>query len=328
MLMEPVIMMIGPSLYLYVRSFRETITWKKAWPHLILFLVFSVLVGWEYYYFSKDYPLTHDIPGEVAKRPFIIVQVIVRTLQRLFYYYLSLVTLQRYQKSIQYYFSETSQINLRWIKWLIHGNLALIINTYIAYLLVTKYPQYFGVLMVLLTTYICAYVYLATMRGIAQHTAWQLHRSIKKSQVITALERIGVRPTHEIIPAKTFHNQRMESIVVDIRILMEEEKAFREPHLTLHDIAHRVGATPDEVYQAINEVFRKSFYDLVNGYRVEEAKRLLKDADNLRHPILAVSFEAGFNSKATFSNVFKKFTGITPAAYLNQQRRASIGVDN
>src|SRR6185503_15519514 len=33
---EPFILLIGPFLYLYVRSFKEKITFRKAWPHFIL----------------------------------------------------------------------------------------------------------------------------------------------------------------------------------------------------------------------------------------------------------------------------------------------------
>src|SRR5678815_1865808 len=31
--------LIGPFLYLYVRSFKEIITWRKAWPHFVLFAI-------------------------------------------------------------------------------------------------------------------------------------------------------------------------------------------------------------------------------------------------------------------------------------------------
>src|ERR1044071_701873 len=36
----PFPLLIGPFLYLYVRSFKETITWRKAWPHFQLFIIF------------------------------------------------------------------------------------------------------------------------------------------------------------------------------------------------------------------------------------------------------------------------------------------------
>ena len=75
-----------------------------------------------------------------------------------------------------------------------------------------------------------------------------------------------------------------------------------------------------QVSQAINEGLKKNFYELVNGYRVEEAKRLLADERNKNNTILSVGFEAGFNSKTTFNTVFKKFTGLTPTEYRERQK--------
>jgi AraC-like DNA-binding protein len=65
---------------------------------------------------------------------------------------------------------------------------------------------------------------------------------------------------------------------------------------------------------------KKNFYDLINGYRVEEAKRLLLDTKNRNYTILSVGFEAGFNSKTTFNTVFKKFTGHTPTDFRETHR--------
>jgi AraC-like DNA-binding protein len=65
----------------------------------------------------------------------------------------------------------------------------------------------------------------------------------------------------------------------------------------------------------MNEVLGVNFYDLVNKYRVEEAKQLLTDPRYDRYTILRVASDAGFNSKTTFNAVFRKFTGVTPSYY-------------
>ncbi len=70
-----------------------------------------------------------------------------------------------------------------------------------------------------------------------------------------------------------------------------------------------------QVSLAINEGMNKNFYDLVNGYRVEEAKRKLLDPKNSNIKVLAVGMDAGFNSKTTFNTVIQKFTGLTPTDF-------------
>ena len=73
----------------------------------------------------------------------------------------------------------------------------------------------------------------------------------------------------------------------------------------------------------INERTGMHFYDFVNRYRVEEAKRLLRESilrDELS--ILGIAYEVGFNSKSSFNTAFKKAAGITPSQYRNAYLRS------
>jgi YesN/AraC family two-component response regulator len=94
--------------------------------------------------------------------------------------------------------------------------------------------------------------------------------------------------------------------------------------LTLQQLADKLQLPTYQVSQAINEGMKKNFYDLVNGYRVEEAKRLLVDLKNKNYTILSVGFEAGFNSKTTLNTVFKKFTGFTPTEFRNKDKEITV----
>ena len=105
---------------------------------------------------------------------------------------------------------------------------------------------------------------------------------------------------------------------------MVVEKLYQESELTLSQMAARLQLPTHHLSQAINNGLKKNFYDLVNGHRVEEAKRLLLDPKNSNYTILSVGFEAGFNSKTTFNTVFKKFTGLTPTEYRDKQRQLSL----
>ena len=71
--------------------------------------------------------------------------------------------------------------------------------------------------------------------------------------------------------------------------------------------------------QLLNENLNQKFYDFVNGYRVEEAKRALFDPANDHLTILAVALEAGFSSKSAFNAAFKKFAGTTPSDFRKQR---------
>jgi AraC-like DNA-binding protein len=97
--------------------------------------------------------------------------------------------------------------------------------------------------------------------------------------------------------------------------LMEEQKMYKNPHLALRELSNSLSMPSYIVTKALNEVLGVNFYDLVNKYRVEEAKQLLTDPTYDRFTILRVASDAGFNSKTTFNEVFRKFTGVTPSRY-------------
>ncbi len=52
----------------------------------------------------------------------------------------------------------------------------------------------------------------------------------------------------------------------------------------------------------------------INRYRIEEAMKRLVD-QNSTGSLLDIVYHAGFNSKSSFYNAFKKYTGMTPTQF-------------
>lgn len=95
---------------------------------------------------------------------------------------------------------------------------------------------------------------------------------------------------------------------------METEKPYTNPKLTLSDLAASLNISVNHLSQIINQNEKMNFHDFVNKYRVEE---FIKNASaNRNFSILAHALDAGFNSKSSFNNVFKKHKGITPSNYM------------
>jgi AraC-like DNA-binding protein len=69
----------------------------------------------------------------------------------------------------------------------------------------------------------------------------------------------------------------------------------------------------------INQQQKGSFSDFLNAFRIKEVQDLLRSDKAKQLTILAVAFEAGFNSKTAFYNAFKKFTGKTPSQFMKEQ---------
>jgi YesN/AraC family two-component response regulator len=96
---------------------------------------------------------------------------------------------------------------------------------------------------------------------------------------------------------------------------METEKPFTYSSLKLNQLAKMIGTTPNYLSQVINEERDQNFYNFVNGYRIEEAKRMIQDPANEQVTLLSIAYDVGFNSKSAFNTAFKKYTGTTPSQF-------------
>ena len=97
-----------------------------------------------------------------------------------------------------------------------------------------------------------------------------------------------------------------------IENLMQFEKVYQEPTYSRADLARECEASETLISRVINIHFQKSFPQLMNEYRIEDAKRLLLETSAT---IKTVSKDVGFNSLPSFNRVFKEVTGQAPSQY-------------
>jgi len=109
--------------------------------------------------------------------------------------------------------------------------------------------------------------------------------------------------------------------------LMATEKTYLDANLTLPRLSSLVQCPVNHLSQVINGGFGMSFFDYLNSYRIEEAKRILGRRDDPCPPILTVAFEVGFNSNSAFYAAFKKSCGQTPAQYRRACRKQRADVE-
>ena len=101
-------------------------------------------------------------------------------------------------------------------------------------------------------------------------------------------------------------------IAMKIEGLLHLEKVYQEPSYKRSDLARELDITDSNLSKIVNSYFEKSVPQLLNTYRVEDAKYLLKET---REEVAVIAEEAGFNSIATFNRVFKEIEGKTPTEY-------------
>lgn len=99
-----------------------------------------------------------------------------------------------------------------------------------------------------------------------------------------------------------------------IQGVLEVEKLYLNCEFSLSDLAQSTGLKPHHISQIINNKLNMSFYDLINLYRIAEAKKILETSAELVK-IEALAYQLGYKSKSAFFIAFKKNTTTTPAQY-------------
>ncbi|MEM1403830.1 MAG: AraC family transcriptional regulator [Pseudomonadota bacterium] len=111
------------------------------------------------------------------------------------------------------------------------------------------------------------------------------------------------------------------AIAGDLVKLMNLDGLYTEPLLKVEDLALRLGVPEYRVTRAITGALGyKNFNQLVNSFRIEHAKSLLRDPSHASNSILSIAMDCGFNSLGPFNRAFKARCDQTPSEF--RQRSA------
>lgn len=100
-----------------------------------------------------------------------------------------------------------------------------------------------------------------------------------------------------------------------IEKLLNEDKIYLDSELNEHCFAEALSLQPYLLSKLINQHLGKSFSELINEYRINEAKEILTSKKGKDMTIFAVALDSGFRSESVFYANFKKMTGMTPSQY-------------
>ncbi|MBQ3247795.1 MAG: AraC family transcriptional regulator [Alistipes sp.] len=105
-----------------------------------------------------------------------------------------------------------------------------------------------------------------------------------------------------------------EALVAKLEHLLAEEKIWENPHLTLSDLAVAVGTNRTYLSNYLNNTLNTTFYDYINGFRLEAALEKLDDPAS-KATMVEIAESCGFNSISTFRRVFVRVKGCSLTEY-------------
>lgn len=112
----------------------------------------------------------------------------------------------------------------------------------------------------------------------------------------------------------------MEEYACKAVLWLEDTQEYINPNLSLNELAVAISVSPKKLSKAINFVLEKSFFDLVNGYRIEKSKILLLEKKERGLTLETIAEQCGFNSHYTYCRVFKKYMGMSTSKWVNSYK--------
>ena len=100
--------------------------------------------------------------------------------------------------------------------------------------------------------------------------------------------------------------------------LMSDQKVYQNPGISRDKVAQKLGISSGYLSNLISQTPYLNFPELINHYRIEDAKYMILNPEFDKYSLLAIGLEAGFKSKTTYYKAFKKQLGMTP----NQFKKA------
>lgn len=320
------LLFIGPIIFFYTRSllnpsFKLT---KKEALHLIpglLYLLYITTIGvydklilHDYYFYADG--MDKDFDSWYQK---------IGLASMIIYFILSIKYYNSYKKLMYQVVSYADSILFKWIK------------TYLfAFLIMLSLPILFDSISYFfpeLNSYKGTWWFFLFFSGVMYYIAIVGYSNPANASIPFKME-FNKNP---ILLLNNVENNSTEEGVIDIEhemfeetnspeisfwkskieILIQEEKLYQNPELTLADLAKKLETNVALISKTINQGFQMNFNDFINSYRIEAVKIKFSKDEHKKTTLLGIAFECGFNSKATFNRSFKKNTGKTPKEFID-----------
>jgi AraC-like DNA-binding protein len=312
------VFVFGPILYLYAKVVSEGgHTFRRRW------LLHFVPAGLVTLYFVPVY--SQSGPQKLAYLERIVRDgppadlALMMNLQYphgLTYVALTILLLRRHRARLRETYSNIDRINLDWLRNLTVGIVAvwgLATALRLLEMVGITTPLDATLTPVAVSVFVYAIGYFGLKQPEIFHPTRIAPEPAQPSAVVEAVDKSVAYEKSGLTP------QQAESHLKRLIALMEEKELYKNSLLTLPELADELRISQHHLSEVINTQLGKNFYDFVNGYRVEEVMRRMRDPRSSQLTILAIALESGFNTKSSFNTFFKKYAGVTPSQFRGQE---------
>ena len=290
-------------LYLYIKSIIGRFPNRKQLFIFILFALLAELIMLSFFLIPAQdrYKI---IMGEIPINLYLYLIIIPVGIYFFYFIIQSFKVLKDYKLNVLEIYSYKENVDLLWLRRLVlffYGSFILCIPV-LGIFYLNKVPLaeadyvYFAFLTI--------FIFFIGYWGYKQGEIFNLHEEV---------------PIDNEKPAMENHSTHLHPIpeekIIAVKKIMEIEKPYLNPSLTIYELAKMVDFQPHYLSRLINQEYHCNFFEFVNQYRIKTFKEYLTTNKFKDFTLLGIALECGFNSKSAFNRIFKEHTGLTPTEY-------------
>ncbi len=303
-------LMLFPVYYHYIRLLTVDQNWNRNYLyHYLTAIICGILAGSQHLIYHS-YSLENSInyfsyitewhKDEVFPTSFFYLLFrLIFVMQAIFYLYNGNQLINRHQERLANYYSDYGERDVRMV-WILHYTFIAVGAAGILFGLtgrsnLTDRPVWLLVFFLVFSVGIFVVGFLGNIQ--------------------VQLVKLSGAEDSEIKEDGQVPGQMMPRLREKLDSLMDQEKIFLKPNLSIWDVSVALGSNRSYISELINEGYGMNFSQFVNQYRIEEAKKMLRDPATRNLSLETIGEQCGFGSLNNFMRVFRRFENTTPGHY-------------
>lgn len=323
-LFTPANFLIGPAIYLYFREICGRPA-ARPWVHFIIAAVVANVALWGVGAELEALTGSSGVNATgIADRPQTAVHLTLATVlyvQAATYVLLIWRLAARYLRQVQVQLDAQEASMRRWLRDVLGSVMVMFLTFGLTEIAAAVWSEADELFFLILETVFVAVFFrlsyvLASQQVVFVMPDWQEDADASPGASPADAEALSVpQPAARALLSE----DEAERVAERLAAIRTEGVMLSDPMVSLPRLAQAAGVSPNQLSYVLNQHLGQSFFDFVNGARIDEAKRLLVGRPELS--ILDVAMTVGFNSKSTFNLAFKKLAGETPS---NLRKRTAV----